>query len=596
MAPTPSPDSDFYDIVGNRATIRPNGTDDWDNVQTVFNTLNALSPSARIGSRVTFAGGTFYLSYGVLCRNFSGEIFGAGKGGTTIVYGTVDAPIVRYDATDRTLFGPTGWPSVFLFHETPTSPTPIDLYMHDLSIKGTDAPGYAGYGNVYDAFNLGVQTMVHIMPSHPMMTVFDVAIVLTGSTPTSVGQTNIQGVTVNDAAGVAGTNFVENTDFTVDHAAGTITRLGAGITSGATVYVTYNNGRNIGLTASVAKAKFERCSFKGGVLLRNGIEHYSAQTAINVQQSSALKYLSNGHDAQHLAAFNDAPFSFLHWDLIFDSIRQPINGSTIIRDCDFANTDFGLELNGCDGVPDSLGTNVFPVTALARSYYEVTNCRFFKAGYGQLWFTSIDVDSTTGTDVVISNNTFDTVMGVVFMDSLAHFELSNAGTYDQRGVGFDGAPISLTFNGNTVKNHKLALDQFGGYFLPTVTMFSNAGLTPRQVTRGIVITNNLIECAFTTELSPEISLSAIDGATIVGNKFVTLAGIQAREAIQISDSDNVLIAGNDFSGFAKHPGRADVLLSPGATSAIVHLRDTDIVEDQGTTSLIMGGSKSSIVH
>jgi len=77
-------------------------------------------------------------------------------------------------------------------------------------------------------------------------------VVVTGTTPTSLRRTNLQLGSVVVTLGTLGasptTPFVENTDYSIDYAAGTITRVGAGITSGATVKVTYGASPTLLLT------------------------------------------------------------------------------------------------------------------------------------------------------------------------------------------------------------------------------------------------------------------------------------------------------------------------------------------------------------
>ena len=81
------------------------------------------------------------------------------------------------------------------------------------------------------------------------------AVVLTGTTASNLKHSNVSNVLVENAAG---TNYTVTTDYTVNAVNGTITRNGGGgITSGATVYVTYtyqkteaekrNDGLNFGL-------------------------------------------------------------------------------------------------------------------------------------------------------------------------------------------------------------------------------------------------------------------------------------------------------------------------------------------------------------
>lgn len=70
-------------------------------------------------------------------------------------------------------------------------------------------------------------------------TTVDEAIVLTGSTASSLAHPNVSNLRVASAVGGGGTVYTLTTDYTVSAANGTVTRAGAGITSGSTAYVTY---------------------------------------------------------------------------------------------------------------------------------------------------------------------------------------------------------------------------------------------------------------------------------------------------------------------------------------------------------------------
>lgn len=67
----------------------------------------------------------------------------------------------------------------------------------------------------------------------------DEAIVLTGAVASNLSRANVSNVAVKSAAGYGGTTYTLTTDYTVNTTNGTITRAGAGITSGATVFVNY---------------------------------------------------------------------------------------------------------------------------------------------------------------------------------------------------------------------------------------------------------------------------------------------------------------------------------------------------------------------
>jgi len=68
----------------------------------------------------------------------------------------------------------------------------------------------------------------------------DEALVLTGTSPVNLKRANVSNVSVRSAPNQGGTTYTETTDYTVNSANGTVTRVAGGaITSGQTVYVTY---------------------------------------------------------------------------------------------------------------------------------------------------------------------------------------------------------------------------------------------------------------------------------------------------------------------------------------------------------------------
>lgn len=77
-------------------------------------------------------------------------------------------------------------------------------------------------------------------------------VVVTGTTPTALRRSNIVSgtvvVTANTLGAAPTTPFIENTDYAIDYAAGTIVRVGSGIGSGATIKVTYGASPTVLLT------------------------------------------------------------------------------------------------------------------------------------------------------------------------------------------------------------------------------------------------------------------------------------------------------------------------------------------------------------
>lgn len=77
-------------------------------------------------------------------------------------------------------------------------------------------------------------------------------VVVTGTTPTALRRSNIvTGTVVVTAVGLAAaptTPFIENTDYSINYATGTVTRVGSNIGSGATIKITYGASPTVLLT------------------------------------------------------------------------------------------------------------------------------------------------------------------------------------------------------------------------------------------------------------------------------------------------------------------------------------------------------------
>lgn len=94
-------------------------------------------------------------------------------------------------------------------------------------IVASGVNGVVGF-NKWDKQSLGVSVRV------------DEAIVLNGTTATNLTRGNVSNVSVRSAPNFSGTLFTVTTDYTVNAANGTITRVALGaIADGATVYVTF---------------------------------------------------------------------------------------------------------------------------------------------------------------------------------------------------------------------------------------------------------------------------------------------------------------------------------------------------------------------
>lgn len=126
------------------------------------------------------------------------------------------------------------------------SPDLYQLYQEKLTTRATALGDSAANGGGHGPFGIPVVEV----PLIELNTRVVEHIVLTGTTPGALKHANVANVAVTPStlSSTPVTPFVEDTDYSVQAAAGTITRVGAGITSGATVKVTYDAPPQLMLT------------------------------------------------------------------------------------------------------------------------------------------------------------------------------------------------------------------------------------------------------------------------------------------------------------------------------------------------------------
>lgn len=120
------------------------------------------------------------------------------------------------------------------------------IYMEKMATRATSAGDSAAQGSVFSPFGVKI-VEVPLWDFRPKVVEH---VVLPGTTAVSLKNKNIQTVIVlpETLNATPTTPFIEGTDYSVDLAAGTITRIGGSIGDGDTVKVTYESSPQILLT------------------------------------------------------------------------------------------------------------------------------------------------------------------------------------------------------------------------------------------------------------------------------------------------------------------------------------------------------------
>lgn len=127
------------------------------------------------------------------------------------------------------------------------SPDLWQLYLEKLSTRATALGDAAASGDNHGPFGIPAVSV----PLWDFQSIVVEHVVLNGTTPTALRHDDLTEVVVTPStlAGIPVTPYIEDTDYTLDAATGTITRIGAaGIADGATVKVTYKAPPQIILT------------------------------------------------------------------------------------------------------------------------------------------------------------------------------------------------------------------------------------------------------------------------------------------------------------------------------------------------------------
>lgn len=583
MAPPLSPDSDFYTIDGTQFTIRPSSIDNYDNIQTVLNAMSGVE-----NATLRFAAGRYPHSYQLVGKNLGGpyrtKIFGAGKGTTLIVAGTESAPIRPLDQDDRRAYNPNGWGTQLTFHQTVVGGTETNVEMFDLGLLAPETEGYTGvsYGG-FPTQNLQLECGLRVCSGYTTNTIFDVELTMTGVVPQPVGDTNIRLVSVWSEEEGTGTEYVEDTDYTVDYALGTITRIGGGaIGDGATVFASYNNIEN---QLEVFRQDFwlHNCLIKGyNRADANGILHNSVlDNFYDFTGGRAWATVSNDGFRFAQAVFRDTRldpiYSQLVWDRYLADAMSLVNGS--FRDED----------------------NVFEdcsVSRVAQILGEIPGGSPYIASPNQASFSRVSVKRNKRIRCGIEQGSGGVNSGIGESERLI-LEVENneyVGCGSAQGAGGFGqgfftlpghtpsAEGSATVSGNIVRGARKVRTPFGEFSRSPIDI----GNIPWE---GVTVSGNRVEFDKDSPTGHHgIAVTDMPMAQVVDNKFKSETPIEGG-AIYSNGMTGAKIAGNDFSALQLLPGRAHIMVDGGMTDTILMLNDGDTYIDNGTDTVAMGGDE-----
>ena len=588
MAPVLTPNGDFYDIVDNKAIIRPTGVDDWDNIQTVFNTPGL--------EEVRFSSGTFYVSYQLLLQDQQCTVRGAGESATTIVWGTSTAPIRYLDAADRALYEPGGWPSLFLVKESPGGGTWPDVIFRDFTAEGTSAPGYTGivfHGIPHE--NIGIEAAFHLTPSHTHVMVLNVPLVMTGVIAQPTGKTNITHLLLTSLPEGVGTRYALTTDYTVDGVTGTVTRVPTGaILDGATVYAHFNNASEYGVNVSVARLIVEDVTIKAGVRVVNGLRYPNCNSSFAVYRGHGLVLADAAADSHQVVYLTEPEVAGLWWEDPVVQPGQPLNAHIELRRLKVYDTGQMIWTAGLDGVPTDPGDHVFPANAFERSRVLVEDCETLRVGYGAHGDYVLQCGHTTGTDTVFRRNSITTTSG-----SHLILEVRGSGVDPNSHLGatWDGALDSVLIEDEVVRDWKHEDAAWGSYQAICIQLFGISifgGDATNQETLGMHILHNQIESTDPTCTMRAIRISEQQRFSIIGNEVVSKRGGTGREAIKVHRCTGGEIRSNKLKGYKALPGFAAIAVASTATGIVVHADDNDLIQDLAVGTILSGGTRSSL--
>lgn len=480
MAPTPSPNAAFRnDVSASHIQLWHNtaSDDDWDNIQDALNDLSGV-----LNSKLELMG-TMYHSYQLEAVNFTGEFFGQDVG-TKLIAGTSGTRIRQLDDADRLQgYAPGGWPLQTMFHGTKTN-----LFLHDLTLQVADE-GVRGYSGIafggFAMHNMHCQKQVTIFAGVPSIGVLDESIVLNGTTPTSLANSDIADGPGDDALAVfsapetAGTKFVEgaSNDFVVDLVNGTVARTATStIGDGATVYVTYNRG-DISAPIDSVRVKTRNVLLKGTTISRGENVQASVDLGITIWPSTAIKTRSSQSGVSLTGVLTElgGDFATMKWDLGADDIPlRSWNGIVDMEDTNFEDMSLMFAFLGSAGKTSSPGGHTFAADAVDRCKISIRNCHGLRANWHELNISNA-IGNCVGTDVLLNNVTTKTATGF-----LREFMSRNRSHHTTFLSGFIGEPNSIIANGCKLLDWKVAADQFGGFIwrgfeTPSIATYAGTG-------------------------------------------------------------------------------------------------------------------------
>lgn len=593
MAPPVVPNNTFRTINGTDIIIRRNTADgdDYGNLQ------QSLTDLAGTGGRI-FVSGTVYSSYMLEQVSPDIEWHGLGEGGSKVVFGLPDAPILPLDTADRNRgFSPGGWPFGLLIHPAAAGGS-VRVVMRNITFQAGEE-GVKGYdGTAFFGIpmrNMHVQRLIAVLPSSVSPALMDVPITMTGVAPLAIPGAISDIASVGGSLGWVfsaidngGTEYVEGVDYTIDAGARTIQRTGGSTIPDVTeVYLTTNQlGPSENAPSLVEFDVDDSVKFRGTVWNDGDVEHMSMDTAISFLGAYGVEVVATQGSVSFTGVITQPGIGSgtLRTDNnLFGFPQEVWNGVTKVEGATVENCSFPVQDNGGWGVPVNDGGMDYSA-ARARCLSIWKDVKEIKAHSGAAQWVSV-WGNAQGHDFEVSGNeafgpSTGHLRGIVTIPTF----LSAA----YPGVGFVGAPNSSSFHKNKIHEWGVVPDPFGGFQMRAFEVLDFGGSEPDSA-RSCAYLDNEVTLVTNGSFRNAIDLSGLSHCLVAGNKFKTAPGVKAATMLRLR-TGTVEMRNNDVSQYELAEGAAHYQLDAGVTSPFIQANDLETYVDNGAiTPSISGG-------
>lgn len=590
MSPTLTPDTDYYSITGSKAVIRPTGSDDYSNIQTVFNAL-ANDPN----SEIEFQAGLFYSSYQLLLENFAGTIRGKGMSKTRLIAGTASAPLALLDATDRPLYSLAGWPTLIVAKPGIGGLNHCDVIMQDMELSSAVVKSQTGTYLFGQVPSVPIRGMIWLAPLNAQPTVPNVLISFAGGDVQPVGVANATSPDVYSGLNGTGIHYTEGTDYTVD-ATSNITRLGGGsIPALSSIYLTYNNGANY-TNIAFSGLRCERVKFSSGYVHydTNGLKHTGAGNSVVVGLGFPWSWTNNvpGYVAYDSLGICADPVSV-------PTIQTGLitNGICRLIDCEWTDQATPVWMSDFEGNPGS-GPYTFQTENLITGRRGTVKRAVLEVAGGSMRRCNLEAWATFNVPLFLEHMS----LGVrnihdVEMDNCHGAVSLNCGAQwgTLRLPGWVGGPSETLVENINARN--IVSNHGGDFFAQPIIRIWNSGGSLEPLVPNL---ENIEISGCTFELSPTLPFDQQrvfvvldDHQNVRYRDNVYISAVAAGPTgLRIRGASTVQLIDNDFSNFTKAAGITDVHLD-GSTLACVFISkhpESDLILDQAGGTIRVGGT------